>query len=58
MNAAQMLNFFDWDAIVNAMDEDIRELVHMELAPTTDIEFLERYMELHKERYGQDFEIN
>jgi hypothetical protein len=35
-----------WDAIVNLMDDEKREAVHAELAPCTEIEFLERYIEL------------
>lgn len=36
----------DWDAIVNMMDDDIREKVCRELAPCTEVEFLTRYLEL------------
>lgn len=55
------LNFFDpkdlsdleigpyWDALVEMMDDDIRERVHYELAPCTDEDFLRRYLELAKE---------
>lgn len=35
-----------WDAIASYMDDDIRETVHSELAPCTEIEFLNRYLEL------------
>ena len=35
-----------WDAIASYMDDDIREKVHSELAPCTEIEFLNRYLEL------------
>jgi hypothetical protein len=38
-----------WEAIVNMMDDEIREQVHMELAPCTDEEFLARYLELDPE---------
>lgn len=36
----------DWDVIVNFMDDEIRERVHMEIAPCTEEEFLTRYLEL------------
>ena len=36
-------------AIVNLMDDEIREQVHRELAPCTDMEFLRRYVELDPE---------
>ena len=35
-----------WEAIVNMMDDDIRERVAFELAPCTNEEFLNRYLEL------------
>lgn len=35
-----------WAAIVNLMDDDIREEVHQEMAPCTEEEFLSRYIEL------------
>lgn len=43
-----MINKF-WDAIVNYMDDEIREQVHAELAPCTNEEFLKRYVELDNE---------
>ena len=44
---SEYLNTF-WEAIVNLMDDDIREQVHRELAPCTNEEFLSRYLELDK----------
>lgn len=38
-----------WNAIVNLMDDEIRESVHRELAPCTNDEFLTRYAELDPE---------
>jgi hypothetical protein len=38
-----------WNAIVNLMDDEIRESVHRELAPCTNDEFLTRYTELDPE---------
>lgn len=35
-----------WDQLVELMNDDIREAVHAELAPCTNEEFLERYLEL------------
>jgi hypothetical protein len=35
-----------WDAVVNMMDDDTREQVHRELAPCTELEFLQRYLEI------------
>jgi hypothetical protein len=35
-----------WDVIVNAMDDDIRETVHMDVAPCSELEFLRAYLKL------------
>ena len=35
-----------WQDIADRMDDEIREAVHAELAPCTEEEFLERYLEL------------
>jgi len=46
-----------YEAAVNLMDDEIREELHNEMAPCTDLEFLEAYMERHEEKYGKEFEI-
>lgn len=33
-----------WDAIVEMMDDDIRERIHNRLAPCSEVEFLEAYL--------------
>ena len=48
----------DWNAIVEIMDDEIREQVHAELAPCTKEEFFARYCELHEQKYGEEFEAN
>jgi hypothetical protein len=35
-----------WDAVVQMMDDETREKVHDEIAPCTEHEFLERYLEI------------
>ena len=35
-----------WDAVVNLMDDDLRERVHTGLAPCDECDFLARYLEL------------
>lgn len=35
-----------WDIVVNLMDDEKREQVHRELAPCTNEEFLDRYLEI------------
>lgn len=38
-----------WDAVVAMMDDDIREEVHSDLAPCTELEFLKEYLKRAKE---------
>ena len=38
----------DWDNIVSYMDDDVREEVHSELAPCSELDFLKRYLEIAK----------
>lgn len=45
----------DFDACVNLMDDDIREALHREMAPCTEQEFLDAYVEEHFKKYGEDF---
>lgn len=55
--AKEIIDNGNYDAAVNLMDDDIREELHRELAPCTDIEFLVAYFEAHYERFGDVFEI-
>lgn len=45
----EAINSVDWNEIVTFMDDEVREQVHSELAPCTDLEFLERYLEITEE---------
>lgn len=47
----------DFDAAVNMMDDEIREELHNELAPCTDQEFMDAYVEAHEAKYNERFEI-
>ena len=44
--AAEALEEISLDTMAEYMDDDAREAVHNELAPCSDIEFLERYLEI------------
>ena len=44
-------------AAVNLMDDDIRERLHNELAPCTNIEFLQAYAAAHREQFGETWEL-
>lgn len=46
-----------YDAAVNLMDDELREELHNELAPCSDLEFMEAYMKAHKEKFGEEFKI-
>ena len=47
----------DFDAAVNMMDVEIREALHNELAPCTEQEFMDAYVEAHEAKYNERFEI-
>ena len=50
-------NMVDFDICVSMMDDDIREQLHRELAPCTNQEFLDAYVDKHFEKYGEDFTV-
>ena len=45
----------DWDAIVNYMDRDIAEALHLKLAPCTNQEFFNAYCKAHEKKFGETF---
>ena len=47
----------DFNTYAILMDDEIREELHMELAPCTEQEFLDAYVERHAEKFGEDFDI-
>ena len=44
----------DYDVAVAMMDDEIREMLHRELAPCTDQEFFTAYEKAHADKYGED----
>ncbi len=40
------------------MDDELRERVAWELAPCSDEDFMDRYVNLHYEIFAEEFEIN
>ena len=40
------------------MDDELRERAAWELAPCSEQEFIDRYVELHYETFAEEFEIN
>ena len=47
----------DFSACVALMDDEIREALHMEMAPCSNQEFLDAYIQRHLEKYGEEFAI-
>lgn len=50
-----MVNF---DAVVNLMDDEIREELHQELAPCAAQEFVDEYIKRHRQKFGEEFTVN
>lgn len=48
----------DFDAAVQLMDDEIRQELHQELVPCTNQEFINAYIQRHRERFGEEFTIN
>ena len=48
----------EFDLFTHYMGDDIRERTAWELAPYTEQEFIDRYVELHYETFAEEFEIN
>lgn len=45
----------EWDAIVNYMDRDIAEELHLKLAPCTNQEFFDAYCKAHEKKFDETF---
>ena len=57
MTAKEIIESGGYEAAVTLMDDEIREAVHADLAPCTDLEFLEEYIRRHEAKYGEPFSI-
>lgn len=57
MNINEVITEGYYDVAVQLMDDDIREDVHIDLAPCTDEEFLAEYCKRHYEKFGEEFTI-
>ena len=47
-----------YNVAVELMDDDIREDLHIELAPCEDVTFLAAYMARHSQKYGEEFRVD
>ena len=57
MKAKEIIESGLYEAAVELMDDEIREELNTEMAPCTELEFLEAYMERHEAKYGEEFEV-
>lgn len=48
----------EFDLFTHYMDDDIRERTAWELAPCTEQEFIDRYVELHYETFAEEFQVS
>ncbi|NLH07009.1 MAG: hypothetical protein GX484_05330 [Chloroflexi bacterium] len=47
----------DFEAALMNMDDDLREELHMALAPCSEAEFFAAYADAHRERFGEEWEL-
>lgn len=47
----------NFDAAVNCMDDEIREMLHQEIAPCTDQEFFDAYCKAHEDKFDEEWEL-
>ena len=48
----------DFDAAVNLMDDEIRENLHNKMAPCTDQEFMDAYVQAHAAKFDdEEFQV-
>lgn len=48
----------NYEAVVGMMDDEIREELHLDLAPCTEQEFFTAYEKAHEEKYGEEWEMS
>lgn len=49
---------WQWLAIAQMMDDEIRESLHSALAPCSEQEFFDAYCKAHQEKYGEPWELD
>lgn len=47
----------DYDSAVALMDDDIRESLHTALAPCSEQDFFDAYLDAHYVKYGEEFTV-
>lgn len=48
----------DFNVALSLMDDELREKVHMELAPCTEQEFFDAYAKTYVEKYGEEWVLD
>ncbi|MBJ2355830.1 hypothetical protein [Sphaerochaeta sp. S2] len=58
--AVKILNNAQWkmEPIAELMDDEIRETLHNEISPCSDLLFVEIYLEQHEKKYGVKFDFS
>jgi hypothetical protein len=55
MSAYTIIRLGLFNTAVALMDDEIRESIHADIAPCTELEFLKEYMKRHAQKYGEEF---
>jgi len=48
----------NFDAAANLMDDDLRERLHDDLAPCSNQEFFDAYVNAHAKKFGEDWVLD
>ena len=48
----------DFNIALSLMDDELREKVHMELAPCTEQDFFDAYAKAYAEKYGEEWVLD
>lgn len=58
LSPAGQRSWAPWNAVLNLMDNEIRENLHTELAPCSAGDFLQAYETAHLAKFGKNFVVN
>lgn len=48
----------DYEDALNSMDDELRGQLHDQMVPCAAQTFLDAYAEAHREKFGEDFELD
>lgn len=49
---------FDYEVAINFMEDELREKLHMRLAPCTEQEFFDAYAKAYEKKYGEKWVLS